>query len=329
MSKSKNTLTLISSALIGISVSACGGGGGGGATPTITYSGSTTPAKLTATNSKEVSSSAYTNGKSGQGTGSTGNIFASMSTGDNTTRNGNPLPNSIILRDSITSILNKSLEYRTAAPASSRAVVQESDTLNGTCGGSATYTINVDDTTGNYTGNFSFNNFCEEDVVMSGGLSVSGNVNSNREFGTMSMTLSALTVATDGESFTTSGSISLDPGGFQTVMSMDLRMQDNSTTEVFWMNNMTVTVNDQLSSITLDMSGKTYHPTHGYVDLTTPTVLQINNGDEWPSSGVLKGVGDSSSFTLTATSSTNYQLDIDTDGDNTVDESTQGLWTEL
>ena len=45
--------------------------------------------------------------------------------------------------------------------ASFGAIITDSGTIDGNCGGSLSYTINIDDVTGDFTGNFNFNNYCD------------------------------------------------------------------------------------------------------------------------------------------------------------------------
>ena len=47
-------------------------------------------------------------------------------------------------------------------------------TIPGECGGSATYVIRVDDITGDFSGSFTFSDFCEDGVVIDGNASFSG-----------------------------------------------------------------------------------------------------------------------------------------------------------
>jgi hypothetical protein len=81
--------------------------------------------------------------------------------------------------------------------AVSGAIQQESDTIQGDCPGtpgSAAYTIEYDDVTGDFSGTFNFNSYCSEDVTLSGSASFSGKVDPNTlEFLRFSITFDSLT----------------------------------------------------------------------------------------------------------------------------------------
>ncbi|HET8759904.1 MAG TPA: hypothetical protein VFN94_02475 [Nitrospiria bacterium] len=75
------------------------------------------------------------------------------------------------------------------------------------------------------------------------------------------------------------------------------------------------------------VTGRVYHPLHGYVDVSTPQPLVTLTGDDYPSSGalVVTGAGNSSAR-LTALSATTFQIDVDADGDSAY-ETTVGAFT--
>lgn len=72
--------------------------------------------------------------------------------------------------------------------------------------------------------------------------------------------------------------------------------------------------------VEFEVSGRYYDPDYGYVDFHTDTPFHIDDGDEWPSAGVLIVEGEGGTEAqLTALSSTTYIVDADTDGDGIYD----------
>jgi hypothetical protein len=70
------------------------------------------------------------------------------------------------------------------------------------------------------------------------------------------------------------------------------------------------------SDESVTVTGRVFHPLHGYVDVTTPQPLVVVNGDDYPSSGEFVVTGaNNSKARLTALSATTFQLDADIDGD--------------
>jgi hypothetical protein len=87
--------------------------------------------------------------------------------------------------------------------------------------------------------------------------------------------------------------------------------------------------------ISSSVSGRVFHPVHGYVDVTTPTPFVFGTVSQaFPDSGELLLTGASGgagnrTIRATAVNSTLVQLQLDTNGDGTVDNTARMKWTEL
>ena len=68
---------------------------------------------------------------------------------------------------------------------------------------------------------------------------------------------------------------------------MDMRLRDNSTGKVHWISNYAMTISVAEGYVEFTVSGKFYHPNHGFVVISTPTPFRINSGQSWPSQGVM------------------------------------------
>jgi hypothetical protein len=85
------------------------------------------------------------------------------------------------------------------------------------------------------------------------------------------------------------------------------------------------------SSYSENITGRSYDGVHGYVDVTTPTVLIFNTASQlFPDSGqvLLTGAGNRT-ILVGAQSSTMTQLQLDTNGDGPIDNTAFLKWTEL
>ena len=106
---------------------------------------------------------------------------------------------------------------------------------------------------------------------------------------------------------------------------MDILLRDNKTIKVCWVNNFSLTLSAGSNYVDFQVSGRYYHPDYGYVNISTPTSFRIYSGSQWPSQGILildgkTGIaGGSTRAKLTVISSTNYQVEADTNGDGTYD----------
>lgn len=308
----------------------CGGGGGGGSSSasSISYTGSTSQAVITQTNGEEIAYSAYQNG----GTGNTlGGVLAVVQDQDKPLSRPRMLVLSQALENSIDHI---SLDHD-RDNLSTGATVSDSETLPGGCGGNANYTISINDVTYAFTGTFTFNAYCDEGATLSGSLTLSGQFNPNTlVFGQITMTYDNLTVSSGSDSFTADGDMTLDPTSSPASITLDMVMLDNSTDKTYRADDFVMTLTDNITSVSMTISGRLYDPDYGYVDITTPTPLVINSGDDYPSSGVLLTTGSNGTYgpakaKLTALSNTSYQIEIDEDGDGTYEYLDTGNWTDL
>jgi hypothetical protein len=288
-----------------------GGGGGGGG---ITYTGITSQATIDDTNAVDLSVGPY----QGCDTGMAFGTFGAVQTAEH-----NQIGASRVLKLAQTSA-EAILQVDVNAPPGvvvSGAVVTESDTIPGDCGGNASYTIEVDDVTGEFSGTMNFNDYCSEGITLSGRTSFSGKFDVDTEnFLRISLSLHTVSVTLDSDSFTTSGSISFNFQASPSTATIDIRIRDNSTGKVYWANDYTITIVEESGYVEVEMSGRYYDPDYGYVDFHTDTPFRIDDGDEWPSAGVLTVEGEGGTKAqLTALSSTTYRVDADTDGDGTYD----------
>ena len=287
-----------------------GGGGGGG----ITYTGITAQATIDDTNVVDLSIGAYQGGETGMAMGTLGAVQ---------TTDHNQIGRSRVLKlvqSSEGAILQVDVNASSGVVVSG-ASVTESDTIPGDCGGNASYTIEVDDVTGDFSGTMNFNDYCSEGVTLSGSTSFSGTFDvDTEEFLQFSLTLNTVTITSGSDSFTTSGSISFNFQASPLNATMDIRIRDNSTEKVYWANDYSITLVEGSGYVELEMSGRYYDPDYGYVDFHTDTPFHIDDGDEWPSAGVLIVEGEGGTEAqLTALSSTTYIVDVDTDGDGIYD----------
>ena len=312
-------------AIFPLTLSACGGSGGDGGSAGISYTGETAQASLTINNGEEISTTAYQNGGSGQGLGT---VLSSVNNPAPTAQKFRPATSSVA--KSLVGAINK-IELSPNTAIGNRAIETVSDSIDGDCGGSANFTISANDVTGDFNGNFNFVNYCNLGDYMNGGMNFAGNINVNTlDFTSMTMTITSLTVTTGNDSFTMSGNMSLDPSDNPIAVTMNMKLKDNSTEQVFWSENFSLSIWDAISYEELTMQGRFYHPDHGHVDITTPTAFRYTGSNIYPYPGVMVATGaNNSTTTLTSLSTTSYQLDIDENGDGNPEQTTTGNWSEL
>jgi hypothetical protein len=137
-----------------------------------------------------------------------------------------------------------------------------------------------------------------------------------------------------GGEFNLHGSISIDNSDpSREVMTFNATGQDPISGKIFKIENYIITIYDYGTYVEIEMSGNFYDPDHGYVTLSTDPVqiLVIDNGYEWPSSGILilTGAGDSK-VRLTALNNTTCRIEVDADdGDNLYEDLWEVDWVDL
>jgi len=285
----------------------------------ITYSGVTTPAFVTSGNAAALLSGALQGGQ-------TGNAFGSIAA-----LSGAAAPHrarTLLVSQTLAQILEQ-LDFSALKP-SAAAVNNVSNQLAGNCGGQAAYTGIADDASRQFYATFTFSNYCQDGTTFSGSATASGQVDSLLGFSSLSVSFTSLTIASLGDTFTANGYEIITPAAGAFTVKLNVLLQDGASNRVYRFDQLLFTVQQGSGLVDLSItSGRYYDPRYGYIDLTTPTVLVINDGDYWPSSGILTGTGFNSSATVTALSNTVYQLDVDSNGDGTTDFTATGLWNSL
>ncbi|MBE9502875.1 MAG: hypothetical protein IME96_01730 [Proteobacteria bacterium] len=293
---------------------ACGSDDDGGAAG-VAYTGSQTEATITASNAKTLASEAYVGGSGG----SSLNVLGAVQAGGT---NAQGQSRTFSLAKTLKSAVSQ-IDVASVAGAAAYGAVESGGPIPGDCPvspGSFSYSISVNETTYAFSGTLSFSAFCSGGTTMSGTVTFSGQLNSTlTSFLNFQMSFVSLTTTTGNDSFTTSGSLSfIVSSATETTITMDLKLRDNTTTEVVWISNFTMTVTDYGSYEEVNISGATsrlYHFTHGYVTISSPIPLRVYSGNEWPSSGELVVTGaNNRKVKLTAISDTQYEIRIDLDG---------------
>jgi len=305
----------------------CGGGGGGGGSVAsgpapITYIGNTSQALITATNATDLATESLIGAQ-------TGSVFSlgmgseQPSTGSDASLFVYKFP--AILQGAATNI---DFSERTAGAA----LITESDTILGSCGGSVNYTLSVEDTTGAFSGTFAFTQYCDGDIVISGPVAVDGSISlSTREIEFIHFNFNNVS---SGD-IALSGDVTTDVTGMPVIITMDFRVRDNVTGKVFWVNDYTLSITEtSATAIEVDITGTYYNPDYGYITIATPVTDPLVIDDSvspWPKDGIIiyEGEGNTSAQ-LTVLDELSYRVVADTDGDAIDDYDSDVLfWADL
>ena len=197
------------------------------------------------------------------------------------------------------------------------AVETRSGTLKGDCDGSLSYSIDFINESSLFDGSFSFENYCDYGITISGKTDFDGTyANASGEIITAYFSFANLT---DGET-TWDGEISMDFLHQPIKAEFSAYSKDSGSGQVYWLKDYAMNINEFAGYIELEISGTFYHPDHGYVTLTTTEPFIVHHEDDWPTSGLLGIEGQKrTQAELTAQNQLIYTVAADTDGDGVLD----------
>jgi hypothetical protein len=289
----------------------CGGGGGGGGGG-IDFTGNSDPAAVNETNSDDLAVGAI----NGADIGAATVVFGDSLSSEDADLGGIPLPIKLpLLFEQALISANSSAE---AIHSDQPTILQTtiSDTIPGPCGGSLTFTLVVNETTGEFSGTFVFTNYCDGGIILSGSATIDGSINPST--GDLEYYFITFNNLSTGD-LTITGDVSLDATVYPMVIEMDYLARDNNTGKVYWVNDYTLLISEGFDYVEADITGgRFYDHDHGYVDIYTPVPLIIYDDDEHPTSGVLVCVGaNNAKVRLTCIDNASFQLECDADGNGT------------
>jgi hypothetical protein len=321
---------LISFGLIAI-IGSNGGdtGGDNGDQAGLTYTGSTSEALIDSGNCLAFCVDAYDGGKTGS---TTGRSVAPSDSGEDT---GLPriLRVSQAFEDSLRQIdiLSKSGERF------SKDIYTEDGTTGGDCGGSASYSISLNDQTGYFSGSLTYTDYCSGGVTLDGSATYSGQFDMNTGYlTTFTFSFNNITSTSEYESYTLDGDISWVVSGSSATLTMDMLMRDNTEQKVYKVEDYSMSLTEVGNEIEFEISGKFYDPVYGYISVSTTEPFVFGYYDYYPSEGVLEVTGapgpasGNTKARLTVLSSTTLKVEADTNGDGTYDYDSGVLnWSDV
>jgi hypothetical protein len=346
MNKSR-FLASFAAGLMLATLAGCGGGGGGGdggtpLPPPPVYSGNTNAAVVTAANASKLTADVI-------GSGNTTGIVGGVSTqgGDATQGRGSGMVQLVqrlnrYVRDTAVRAGQVSATQRIMSAV---IPIGQTDPCDGGFGSISLSGTLADDGTGTLAVNF--NNCLIDGVTVNGPATLrvdAAQVTLNVFPTDSTLSFPVLTLRGTGLSIDVGGSspegtirlvLSTAPFGTETLTA-NFDARDNTTGETGRTKNLViVNVTTSPSSFTSNVSGgQVFDHVHGYVDITTPTLLVFNNLNLFPDSGQLLLMGapagaGNGTILITALDSTRVQLQLDTNGDGTVDNTARLKWTDL
>lgn len=329
---------LLMAGVLALLFTACGGGGGG-SEPGLSYTGNMDEATITAANGQELANSVFNGGAAGGSMSSVASVTSGAASSASTSR-------FMVIAETARKMALQAAQASAGGEVSAMGVYgQPGEIFYGSCGGTAkilSYSEGYDGPAITMNKSVKYTGYCDtvesEGATWTGTASMDAAITFNATTVDMeaSVVFNMMTIVDDLGSFTSDGnvnmlmSIDMYTGlPLSASVSMDLRLRDNSDSTVLWANNYTVSFTFGAGYASVEISGRLYHPVHGYVDVSTPVILTVNDGDEYPTSGTVRIDGMPDGYaTLTALGAQFNLVVYDVDG-TTVLLNVTGDWANL
>ncbi|GFO53684.1 hypothetical protein GMSM_06910 [Geomonas sp. Red276] len=203
----------------------------------------------------------------------------------------------------------KALQAGSAANALTGVTANQ--TINGAYSGSASFSLNLNQSTGEFSGSMTFSNYCEQagTATVSGSVGIGGVFNMNTgAFNSLTMTFNPLSATLNNATSSLYGSIGFSVQGSSETMTISCTVSSGGA--VYWLRDWTFT----LTSTSMTISGQYYDPQYGYVDITTPTPLTVNSLSGEPTAGVVLFNGANGSRARMTFNNSGYVVTVDANG---------------
>jgi hypothetical protein len=311
-------------AFVGCGGGSGGSGGGGDGTIAISYTGSTSPASVTASNAEDLAVGSFLGASAGTSV---------VALGVASPEADPPFPQLSwpIHLPSLFKTAALDAYFNGQAPAGASSAIKTVDgSETGACGGKVTYTLQVDDVTGDFSGTFTFDDYCDGGIEISGRATAEGSVDlATDEIEQLTVTFNNLS----SDEIVIQGFVSIDATGFPEIIEMDYLAQDRSNGKVYWVNDFRLLVTEKAGFVEVEASGgcRYYDPDFGYVDVATSVPFVIFEGDDYPASGVMVCTGENDTKAkMTCIDNASFRIEADTDGNGSY-ETDLGvyLWSDF
>lgn len=321
---------------LGLTLVACGGGNGDGTGyPDISYGGVTTQATVTPSNAADFPVTML----EGSTSSAEATPYAAMVDGGTTQSSQHAamlyifteqVKNNIIAQKNNTD--NNIVSAATQPPQA------------GTCANPGSYTVTDNSTGNNINASITYDNYCVGnfdgttglDMTLYGRISFSGSLTQTTplilQTITMSIEYMKLTVVTaagtSSEEFSGSLTMTFDGTTNNVVTDMTISTSFQANGLTYKVEGLDIVVDTTVTPNTLNISGRFYHPTHGYVVVKTtePFDLFSTNPDKY-CSGTMELAGNGGVIEFTAnTDCTSYDICFTATGDPTCTTPTSYTW---
>ena len=330
MSGYLKTLWVLTALVTMGALAACGGSGGAtvaASDPGPAYKGISSQARVKEDNAQDLAFNGYAGGNLGSSLG--WRSMAKTMTDVPAPVEPNLSQLTSALKTSVLQLIIASDATRLQKDASSAKVLRRAESFDvpGFYGGVASYSMDVNDATGSFSGTVRFVNFATDLYTFSGSADITGTVDQTQQavkFFTLSF--KSLKV-TSGHTLDLTGSISwtFDLSAPADTMDMNMVLLNEFSGKTFWFKDYIVKSTYGYAFMTQDISGRYFDPDHGFVDFATDATIVIDYLYEWPRQGTITFSGSGRTSVRLTFEQDSIIIRADLDGDNVVDLQDQIL----
>lgn len=287
--------------------------------PSKSYKGETSKATVSSENAGELAMGGF-------GGGDIAHIVTSVAKSDHNDSNATLNTSKNLPVRQFTQIIKQSVRRMKIAQKAIKLKAvkrKEEFDLNGDNGGTASYNLDINDSTGSFKGTIKYNQFTSQGVVINGTATILGTIDPNwNDITQLTLSFKSLDLNFGNpEGLTLTGRLSLNKAfsSQSETLSMDLVLLDQEDNKTYWFNNYTITTHFLDNGVSQTMTGRYYDHDNGYVDLTTLVPLYFSYGNGWPSEGSVLFSGDSDTWVQLNFNGNTITIDADTNGDGDID----------
>lgn len=314
-------------------VCGCSGGGGFSAgsaaqngrviDPASSFTGTSNAALVTSDNAGDLALGGFYGARTGGVIGTFGSSSIAKSTVPGAGIPARELVQNLKLAARRLAIPKKAEELRQSQAAGGGGKVLERSVISqvaGDNGGVASYSLEINDTTGSFNGSVNFQSYTSGSATFYGICDMQGSFDASRQevaqltlsFKSLSMRQSSEYVLTGNISWTFAYSSSSE------TMDMNMVLKDVANSKAYWFKNYKVVTIYGSSSLTQSLTGRYYDHDFGYVDLSTDRVMVADYGASWPREGTLNSSA-SGRWVKLIFLATTYRVQADTNRDGVAD----------
>lgn len=290
--------------------------------PASSFTGASNAALVTSENAEDLALGGFYGARTGGTIGSIGSSMA-KSTVFAADIPARELVQNLKLATRRLAIPKKAEELRQSQAAGGGGKVLKRSVISqvaGDNGGVANYSLEINDTTGSFTGSVNFQSYTSGSTTFNGICDMQGSFDANRqEVAKLTISFMSLSMRQNSE-YVLIGNISWTFAYSSSSESIDMNMvlKDVANSKGYWFKNYKVVTIYGSSSLTQSLTGRYYDHDFGYVDLSTERGMVADYGASWPREGTLNSSA-SGRWVKLIFLATTYRVQAETNGDGVAD----------